>query len=85
LLPINRPLAQVTIVILLAIGIFFFVLSFFIIINGLGFNLTIKAPWENEANISMLVNLIPPVIRENFVYILVGIIVILIILNVVKK
>jgi len=85
LLPINRPLAQVTIVILLAIGIFFFVLSFFIIINGLGFNLSIKAPWENEANISMLVNLIPPLIRENFVYILVGIIVILIILNVVKK
>jgi ABC-type Na+ efflux pump permease subunit len=85
LLPINRPLAQVTIVILLAIGIFFFILSFFIIINGLGFNLSVKAPWENEENVNMLVNLIPPVIRENFNYIVFGIIVLLVILNVVKK
>ena len=85
LLPINRPLAQVTIVILLAIGIFFFILSFFIIINSLGFNLSVKAPWENESNINMLLNLIPPVIRENFNYILFGIIVLLVILNIVKK
>ena len=85
LLPINRPLAQVTIVILLAIGIFFFILSFFIIINSLGFNLSVKAPWENESNINMLLNLIPPVIRDNFNYILFGIIVLLVILNIVKK
>jgi len=85
LLPINRPLAQFTIVILLGVGIFFFVLSFLIIINSLGFNLSIKAPWENEGSVNVLVNLIPPVIRNNIIYILVGIIVILIILNVVKK
>lgn len=85
LLPINRPLAQTTIVILLAIGIFFFVLSFLIIINSIGFNLSIKAPWENEGVVNMLLELIPPVIRNNIIYILVGIIVLLIILNVVKK
>jgi len=85
LLPINRPLGQTTIVILLGVGIFFFVLSFLIIINSLGFNLSIKAPWENEGSANMLVNLIPPVIRNNIIYILVGIIAILIILNVVKK
>ena len=85
LLPINRPLAQTTIVILLGVGIFFFILSFLIIINSLGFNLSIKAPWENEGTVNVLVNLIPPVIRENFVYILIGMIVLLIILNVVKK
>ena len=85
LLPINRPLGQTTIVILLGVGIFFFVLSFLIIINSLGFNLSIKAPWENEGSVNMLVNLIPPVIRNNIIYILVGIIAILIILNIVKK
>ena len=85
LLPINRPLAQITIVILLGIGIFFFVLSFLIVINALGFNLSIKAPWDNQGGVNMLQNLIPSVIRENFVYILIGIIIILIILNIVKK
>jgi hypothetical protein len=85
LLPINRPLAQLTIIILLGVGIFFFVLSFLIIINSLGFNLYIKAPWENEGSVNTLLELIPPVIRENFVYILVGIIVLLVILNIVKK
>jgi hypothetical protein len=85
LLPINRPLAKVTIIILLGVGIFFFILSFLIIINSLGFNLSIKAPWENEGSVNLLVNLIPPVIRNNIIYILVGIIVLLVILNVVKK
>lgn len=83
--PINRPLAQITTVILLGIGIFFYVLNFLIIINNLGFNLTITAPWDDEGTSSMLLNLIPPIIRNNFNYILIGLILILIILNVVKK
>ena len=83
--PINRPLAQITIIILLGIGIFFYVLNFLIIINNLGFNLTMTAPWDNQDTSNMLLNLIPPIIRNNFQYILIGIIIILIILNIVKK
>jgi hypothetical protein len=83
--PINRPLTQITIVILLGIGIFFYVLNFLIIINHLGFNLSLTAPWDSEDTSSMLLNLIPPIIRNNFNYILIGIIVLLVILNVVKK
>ena len=43
------------------------------------------APWDDEGTSSMLLNLIPPIIRNNFNYILIGLILILIILNVVKK
>ena len=83
--PINRPFTQTTIVILLAIGIFFFVLSFFIIIKGLGFNLSITAPWDNPEFTPKLLALFPPILVNNFRYIVLGIIFILIILNVVKK
>ena len=85
LLPINRPLTHITIVIILGISIFFFVLSFLIIINNLGFDLTLTTPWDSEDTSNMLLNLIPPIIRNNFIYILFGIIIILVIFNIVKK
>jgi hypothetical protein len=83
--PINRPFTQTTIVILLAIGIFFFVLSFLIIIKGLGFNLSITYPWDNSEFTPKLLALFPPILVNNFRYIVLGIIFILIILIVVKK
>jgi hypothetical protein len=83
--PINRPLTQTTIVIILAIGIFFFVLSFLIIIKGLGFNLSITAPWDNQGLTAKFIALFPPIIVNNFNVILLVFIGILIILNVVKK
>ena len=83
--PINRPLTQTMIVILLAIGVFFFVLSFFIIIKALGFNLSMTAPWDNPELSNKFIALFPPILVNNFNYILIGIIIILIIFNVVKK
>jgi hypothetical protein len=83
--PINRPLTQTTIVILLAIGIFFFVLSFFIIIKGLGFNLSMTAPWDNPELIAKFLALFPPIIVNNFNLIIIAFIAVLIILNIVKK
>ena len=85
LFPINRPLTQTAIVILLAIGIFFFVLSFFIIIKGLGFNLSITAPWDNPELITKFIALFPPIIVNNLNIIGIAIIAVLIILIVVKK
>jgi len=83
--PINRPLTQTTIIILLAIGIFFFVLSFFIIIKGLGFNLSMTAPWDNPELIAKFLALFPPIIVNNFNLIIIAFIAVLIILNIVKK
>lgn len=83
--PINRPLTQTMIVILLAIGVFFFVLSFFIIIKALGFNLSMTTPWDNPELSNKFIALFPPILVNNFNYILIGIIIILIIFNVVKK
>jgi hypothetical protein len=83
--PINRPLTQTTIVILLAIGIFFFILSFFIIMKGLGFNLSMTAPWDNPELVAKFIALFPPIIVNNFNVILIIFVAILVILNVVKK
>jgi len=83
--PINRPLTQTTIVILLAIGIFFFILSFFIIMKGLGFNLSMTAPWDNPELTAKFIALFPPIIVNNFNVILIIFVAILVILNVVKK
>lgn len=85
LFPINRPLTQTTIVIILAIGIFFFVLSFLIIIKGLGFNLSVTAPWDTQDYTAKFMALLPPIIVNNFNVILLVFIGLLIILNVVKK
>lgn len=83
--PINRPLTQTMIVILLAIGIFFFILSFLIIIKGLGFNLSMTAPWDNPELVAKFIALIPPIILNNLNIILILFIAVLIILIVVKK
>ena len=64
--PINRPLTNRTIIIVLAIGVFFFILSFLIILKALGFNLQFSVPWDNPQFSTNLFGFLPPFITQNF-------------------
>jgi len=64
--PINRPLTNRTIIIVLAIGVFFFILSFLIILKAFGFNLEFSVPWENPQFGSNVIGFLPPFITQNF-------------------
>jgi hypothetical protein len=64
--PINRPLTNRTIIIVLAIGVFFFILSFLIVLKAVGFNLQFSVPWDNPQFSSNLFAFLPPFITQNF-------------------
>ena len=64
--PINRPLTNRTVIIVLGIGVFFFILSFLIILKAFGFNLEFSVPWENPEFSSNIIGLLPPFITQNF-------------------
>ena len=64
--PINRPLTNRTIIIVLAIGVFFFILSFLIVLKALGFNLQFSVPWDNPQFSTNLFGFLPPFITQNF-------------------
>jgi DNA-binding transcriptional regulator YhcF (GntR family) len=64
--PINRPLTNRTIIIILAIGVFFMVISFLIVLRLLGFDLQFSAPWENPTIVNRFTGFIPPFISQNF-------------------
>jgi hypothetical protein len=64
--PINRPLTNRTIIIILAIGVFFFILSFLIVLKALGFNLQFSVPWDNPQFSTNLFGFLPPFITQNF-------------------
>jgi len=53
--PINRPLRSSTNIILLGIGIFFFTLTFFIILHSMGFALNINILWGQEGSDTSLI------------------------------
>ena len=57
--PINRPLRDVTKLILLSVGIFFFCLTFFAILHSFGFIIDINITWINKENIDKLSKLFP--------------------------
>lgn len=57
--PISRPLRKTTIIVLLAIGIFFFAISFFMALHTFGFILQLNISWYNEENIAKLKKLFP--------------------------
>jgi hypothetical protein len=64
--PLNRPLTNRTIIIILAIGVFFLILSFLIILKIFGFNLQFSAPWENPQFAATIIGFLPPFITQNF-------------------
>jgi len=64
--PTNRPLTNRTIIIILAIGVFFFILSFLIILKSIGFNLEFSVPWDNPGLGVSFISLFPPFITQNF-------------------
>lgn len=82
--PINRPLSKPSIIIILAIGIFLFVISFFIIMKSVGFNLNVSMPWDNPEVGMKLTSFLPPILVQNLNKIIIGIIIILIILYATK-
>lgn len=82
--PINRPLSKPSIIIILAIGIFFFIISFFILMKAIGFNLDLSMPWDNPEIGMKLSGLLPPILVQNLNKIIIGIIIILIILYATK-
>ena len=64
--PINRPLTNRSIIIILGIGVFFLILSFLIILKVFGFNLQFSAPWENPELVNSVASFLPPIISQNF-------------------
>jgi hypothetical protein len=57
--PISRPLRKTTIIVLIAIGIFFFALTFFMALHAFGFILQLNILWYNEENIAKVKKLFP--------------------------
>jgi hypothetical protein len=82
--PINRPLTNSSIVIILAIGIFFFVMSFFILFKSFGFNLRFSVPWDNPETVATVRSFIPPIISNNVNKIIIGILILFIVLYATK-
>ena len=57
--PINRPLRDITKLILLTVGIFFFCLTFFAVLHSFGFIINIDITWFHKENIDKLTKLFP--------------------------
>jgi hypothetical protein len=64
--PLNRPLTNRSIIIILAIGVFFLVISFLIILRIFGFNLQFSSPWDNPELVNRVSGFLPPFITQNF-------------------
>ena len=64
--PLNRPLTNRSIIIILAIGVFFLVISFLIILRIFGFNLQFSSPWDNPDLANSVSGFLPPFITQNF-------------------
>lgn len=64
--PLNRPLTNRSIIIILAIGVFFLVISFLIILRIFGFNLQFSSPWDNPELANSVSGFLPPFITQNF-------------------
>jgi hypothetical protein len=63
--PINRPLTNNTIIIILGIGIFFFVLSFLIVLKTFGVHLQISVTWFDPGIFRRLFNYLLTYINKN--------------------
>ena len=57
--PINRPLRKSSMFVLLIIGIFFFTLTFFIVLQSFGLHLHLNISWYSVENIAKLKKLFP--------------------------
>jgi len=82
--PVNRPLTSRTIFIILAIGVFFFILSLLIILKTFGIGIRVSMPWDNPVVVEKVKSFIPPIIAHNISSILIGIIILFIILYATK-
>ena len=82
--PINRPLTNSSIVIILAIGIFFFVMSFLILFKSFRFNLRFSVPWDNPETVAKISSFIPSIISTNLNKIIIGLLILFIILYATK-
>lgn len=83
--PINRPLTNHSIIIITGIGIFFFILSFLIILKAFGLNISISMPWDNPEVVAKISSFIPPIIAMNFNKILIVLIILFIVLYATKS
>ena len=82
--PVNRPLTNRTILIVLALGVFFFILSLLIILKWFGIVIRIAMPWDNPEISVKLQSFIPPIISKNLNKILIGILLLFIVIYATK-
>ena len=57
--PINRPLRNVSIIVLLALGIFFYVFTLFTLMNSFGLHVRLNIAWWSPENMVKLGKLMP--------------------------
>jgi len=82
--PVNRPLTNRTVFIVLAIGVFFFILSLLIILKTFGVGIQVSMPWDNPALVAGVKGFIPPIIGNNISSIIVGLLILFIVLYATK-
>ena len=52
--PLNRPLKNSSIIVIIGLGIFIFVVSFFMILNTFGFHIRLSIPWlQSESGLKL--------------------------------